>query len=332
MVGEGEATISDQWRRLLDQFPEIEPYQSGMLPVSDGQHVYWEACGHPAGKPALVLHGGPGSGCMPSYRRYFNPDVYRIVLFDQRGAGRSTPRVNATTDLSTNTTVNLIVDIEQLREQLDIDQWLIFGVSWGVTLGLAYAQRHPRRVSAMILSSVTMTRAEEIHWLYHEAGRYFPEEWMRFRAGVPEAERDGDLVSAYYRLLHEQPDLAIRERAAKDWCVWEDALQSLEEDWTPNPRYADSAFRITFARIVTHYFHHRAWLASNQLLREAHRLSGIPGVLIHGRLDLGSPPDTAWQLAQAWPDAELRFVRTGHGGGKSLRACIIGATTRFSRR
>ncbi len=317
---------------IVDRFPEIEPYESGMLDVGDGQQLYWEACGNPAGKPALVLHGGPGSGCRPYHRRYFNPDAYRIVLFDQRGAGRSTPRVDATTDLSANTTYDLVADIERLREHLGIARWLVWGVSWGVTLGLAYAERHPMRVSEMVLASVTMTRPADIHWLYHETGRFFPEEWERFRAGVPQAERGGDLVAAYYRLLNEQPDIAVRAKAAQDWCDWEDAVQSLEEGWVPNPRYADPAFRMTFARIVTHYFHHRAWLADGQLLREAQRLAGIPGVLIHGRLDLGGPPDTAWQLAHAWPGAELHLVRTGHGGGQDMTACVMEATNRFALR
>jgi proline iminopeptidase len=302
-----------------------------MLDVGQGQRLYWEACGNPDGKPALVLHGGPGSGCTPGHRRYFDPAAYRVVLFDQRGAGRSTPRVGVATDLSANTTEHLIEDIERLREHLGVDRWLVWGVSWGVTLGLAYAQRHPARVSEMVLASVTTTRPAEVHWLYHETGRFFPEEWARFRAGVPEAERGGDLVAAYHRLLNEQPDPAVRERAARDWCAWEDAVRSLEEGWVPNPRYDDPVFRMTFARLVTHYFHHRAWLADGQLLRGAGRLAGIPGVLIHGRLDLGGPPDTAWQLARAWPGAELRLVRTGHAGGDPVTARIVEATDRFSR-
>jgi proline iminopeptidase len=313
-------------------YPEIEPSERAMLDVGDGQQLYWEICGNPAGKPALVLHGGPGSGCTPGHRRFFDPEAYRIVLFDQRGAGRSTPRVTATTDLSANTTDHLIADIERLREHLSINRWLVLGNSWGVTLGLAYAQRHPTRVSEMVLAAVTMTRPKDIHWLYHEAGRFFPEEWRRFRDGVPEADRDGDLVAAYYHLLNEQPDVTRRESAARDWCLWEDAAMSLEEGWAPNPRYADSAFRMTFARVVTHYFHHRAWLADGQLLRDAQHLSEIPGVLIHGRLDLGSPPDTAWQLAQAWPGAELRLIRTGHGWGNDVLASIIEATRRFGAR
>jgi proline iminopeptidase len=315
----------------VERFPAIEPYQHGMLDVGDGQRLYWEACGNPSGRPAVVLHGGPGSGCTGSYRRYFDPRGYRIVLFDQRGAGRSTPRVAETTDLWANTTHHLIADIERLREHLAIDRWLVFGFSWGVTLGLAYAERHPERVRAMVLGSVTMTRPSDIHWLYHETGRFFPEQWQRFRAGVPEADRDGDLVAAYYRLLNVQPDVAVRAQAARDWCEWEDAATSLEEGWKPNSRYDDPAFRMTFARVVNHYFHHHAWLSDGELLRDAHRLDGIPGVLVHGLLDVGGPVDTPWQLAQAWRGAELHAVMTGHGGGGDMTAHIIEGTSRFLR-
>jgi proline iminopeptidase len=311
-------------------FPPLEPYACGMLEVGQGQRLYWETCGNPDGTPVVVLHGGPGSGCTPAHRRYFDPAAYRIVLFDQRGAGRSAPRVDATTDLSNNTTEHLIADIESLRQHLAIDRWVIFGVSWGVTLGLAYAQRYPLRVRAMVLASITMTRPADIHWLYHEAGRFFPEEWAHFQAGVPEQDRDTGLVASYYRLLHEDPDPARRAQAARDWCTWEDALLSLEEGWVPNPRYVDPAFRMTYARLVTHYFQYHAWLDDGQLLRDAHRLAGIPAVLIHGRFDIGGRPDVAWQLARAWPGAELYLVPTGHGGGDAMTARIIDATDRFA--
>jgi proline iminopeptidase len=312
-------------------FPEIEPYEHGLLDVGDGHRLYWETSGNPAGQPAVVLHGGPGSGCTPGSRRAFDPGAYRIVVFDQRGAGRSLPRVGAASDLSANTTPHLIADIERLRGHLGIERWLVWGASWGVTLALAYAESHPQRVSAMVLVSVTMTRPADIHWLYHEVGRYFPEQWQRFRAGVPEAERDGDLVAAYCRLLNEQPDLTARQQAAKEWCEWEDAVVSLEEGWVPSRRYADPAFRMTFARLVTHYFHHQAWLEDGQILRDAGRLAGIPGALIHGRLDLGGPADTAWLLARAWPDAGLCFVGSGHTGGAEMTDRMIEATNRFAR-
>src|SRR5213593_2492547 len=199
---------------MTELYPEIEPYEQGFLEVDDGHRVYWEACGNPTGKPAVVLHGGPGSGCTTEHRRYFDPAAYRIVLFDQRGAGRSVPHASdPAVDLSTNTTHHLIADIELLRDHLDIERWLVLGNSWGATLALAYAERHPHIVTEIVLASVTMTRAADIHWLYHGVGRFFPEEWGRFRDGVPPAERDGDLVAAYHRLLN-QPDPTVREKAA----------------------------------------------------------------------------------------------------------------------
>ncbi len=314
-------------------YPPIEPYAQGMLDVTDGQQLYWEVSGNPAGKPAVVLHGGPGGGSSPGRRRWFDPSAYRIIQFDQRGCGRSTPPVShPATDLSTNTTEHLIADIERLREHLQVDRWLVGGASWGVTLGLAYAERHPERVTELIFISVTMTRARDVHWLYHEAGRFFPEEWARFRAGVPENERDGDLVAAYNRLLNEHPDPTVRAAAAQNWCDWEDAVVSLEEAWTPNPRYQNADFRMTFARLCAHYFSHAAWLEGGQLLRNASRLAGIPGVLVHGRFDLGGPPDVPWLLAQAWPAAELHLVRTGHVGGDEMMEELLRATDRFAVR
>jgi len=315
----------------MEPFPLIEPYEHGMLDVGDGQQVYWEVCGNPKGKPAVFLHGGPGSGCTVGSRRLFDPAKYRVVIFDQRNCGRSTPSAaDPTTVLTFNTTQHLIADMEQLRRHLGIDKWVMFGGSWGVTLGLAYAEQHPERVAAAIFASVTMTRPADVHWLYHEVGRYFPEEWDRFRHGVPEDERDGDLVASYNKLLNEQSDVRIRERAARDWCDWEAAAMSLEPRYTYPRRYADSTYRMTFARIVTHYFSRAAWLADGQLLRNAHRLAGIRGVLVHGRLDLGGPADAAWQLAKAWPDAELHLIGTGHGGGEEMDRQVREAVLRFS--
>lgn len=301
-----------------------------MLEVGDGQAIYWETSGNPDGLAAVVLHGGPGSGCTAGARRLFDPRLYRIVLFDQRGCGRSRPRVDVDTDLSANTTAHLVADLERLRHHLGIERWLIRGVSWGVTLGLIYAQAHPERVTATVMSSVTMTRPGDIHWLYHEVGRYYLEAWRRFRDGVPAAERDGDLVAAYHRLLNVQPDLDLRRSAAGDWCAWEDAASPMP-DATPNFRYDDPAFRITFARIVTHYFHHKAWLAEDQILGDAHRLAGIPAMLIHGRGDLGGPLDVPWLLARNWPDAKLVVVDTGHSGGDAMTAASVDATNRFAR-
>jgi proline iminopeptidase len=315
-------------------YPPIEPYASGMLDVGDGQAIYWEASGNPAGKAAIALHGGPGSGSRSGRRRWFDPARYRIIQLDQRGCGRSTPHAGDwSTDLGANTTHHLIADIERLREHLGIERWLVWGGSWGVTLALAYAERHPERVSELVLLSITMTRRADVHWLAHETGRYFPEEWARFRSGVPEADRDGDLVAAYDRLLNGDHDPAVRLRAARDWVAWEDAILSLEDGYAvPNPRWADERFMIGFARLVTHYFSHAAWLAEDELLRNAHRLARIPGVLLHGRLDLSGPPDVAWALARAWPAAELHIVPGGHTGDAEMDRLQLEATDRFARR
>ncbi len=259
---------------MTERFPAIEPYDAGMLDVGDGQRIYWEVSGHPEGKPAVTLHGGPGGGSGPGWRRLFDPGAYRLVQFDQRGCGRSTPSVaDLGTSLDANTTEHLIGDIEKLREHLGISRWLVWGGSWGVTLGLAYAQRYPGRVTEMVLVSCTMTRPGDVHWLYHEAGRFFPEQWHRYAEGGGNAD---DLVSAYDRLLNAHPDPAVRFRAAQDWCDWEDAVVSLEEGWIPDERYADPGYRMTFARLCAHYFSHAAWLADGQLLRAAGGWPGSP--------------------------------------------------------
>ncbi|GAA3307106.1 prolyl aminopeptidase [Nonomuraea dietziae] len=313
-------------------YPAIEPYDHGHLDTGDGNLVYWEVCGNPEGKPALVVHGGPGSGCTPGQRRSFDPERYRIVLFDQRNCGRSLPHASdPATDLSTNTTQHLIADMERLREHLGIDRWLLYGGSWGSTLMLAYAEAHPERVSEMVIVSVTMTRRSEIDWLYRGVGRFFPEQWQRFREGVPEAERDGDLLAAYSRLMSD-PDPAVRAKAAQDWTTWEDAVISLEVNGKPNA-YSDRppASLLAFSRICAHYFSNGAWLEEGVLLREAHRLAGIPGVLIHGRFDLGGPLETAWQLAQAWPDSRLVVVDdSGHTGSDTMREEILAALDGFA--
>ncbi|MEU8362088.1 prolyl aminopeptidase [Nonomuraea sp. NPDC048882] len=314
--------------------PPIEPYDHGMLDTGDGNLIYWEVCGNPDGKPALVVHGGPGSGCSTGVRRSFDPERYRIVLFDQRNCGRSRPHASdPATDLSRNTTQHLIADMELLREHLGIDKWLLFGGSWGSTLILAYAETYPERVSEIVIPAVTTTRRSEIDWLYRGVGRFFPEAWDRFRDGVPEADRDGDLLAAYARLLSD-PDDKVREKAAIDWITWEDAVISMESNGKPNAysdRPADAIMAMT--RICSHYFSNGAWLEEGVLLREAGRLKGIPGVLIHGRLDMGGPPQTAWELAKAWPDAELIMVEdSGHTGSDTMRNAIFAAIDRFADR
>lgn len=316
---------------MIERYPDTEPYDHGLLDVGDGHRIHWEVRGNPDGKVAVILHGGPGGGARPGHARIFDPAAYRIVQFDQRGCGRSTPHAgDLSTDLSTNTTHHLIADIEQLREHLGIDRWLVWGGSWGVTLGLAYAQQYPGRVSEMVLVSVTMTRAQDVRWLAHETGRFFPEQWARFRAGAPDGERD-DLVAAYDRLMNHTSDAEVRTKAALDWCDWEDAILSLEGPYTGS-RTESLHNTICFARLVTHYFSHAAWLGEDQLLRDAGRLAGIPGVLIHGNFDLSGPADVAWLLAQAWPGAELHLVRTGHSGGDEMSTRMFEACERFKAR
>ena len=315
-------------------YPEVEPYDQGMLDVGDGNLVYWEACGNPNGKAAVALHGGPGSGWNPGIRRFFDPAAYRLVVFDQRGSGRSTPHASEpTTDLSSNTTEHLLADIELLRRHLGIDRWLVFGGSWGATLALAYAEQNPTLVSEIVLVGVTSTRRSELDWLYGGVAPLFPEEWARFRAGVSPSERDGSLIEAYSRLL-EDPDPAVRAKAAQDWCNWELALLSPDPHYQPSPRWSSPEWRLAFARIVTHYFRHVAWLEEGILLREAGSLAGIPGVLVHGRLDLGAPLVTAWELAQAWPDAQLLIIEgAGHDAGHpGTTECVLAALDRFARR
>jgi proline iminopeptidase len=311
----------------VEPYPPIEPFEHGLLDVGDGNRVYWETCGNTHGKPAVVVHGGPGSGCGTGSRRYFDPERYRIVLFDQRGCGRSTPHAsNPATDMSVNTTEHLLEDMELLREHLGIERWLLYGGSWGSTLILAYAERHPERVSEIVLLGATTSRRSELDWLYRGVGRFFPEQWERFRAFVD----DDNLVAAYAHLM-EHPDRDVRARAATEWLAWEDAVISLEPNGQPNA-YSDKLpdAQLAFVRICTHYFSHAAWLDEGVLLREAHRLARIPGVIIHGRLDLGSPVGTAWELARAWPKANLVVVGdSGHTGSDTMRTEALAATERF---
>ncbi|WP_138733639.1 prolyl aminopeptidase [Modestobacter excelsi] len=313
-------------------YPPIEPHETGMLEVGDGHALYWEVCGNPAGKPAVVLHGGPGSGCTPASRRYFDPARYRVVLFDQRNAGRSTPWAGEPeVDLSANTTAHLLRDIEQLREDLGIERWLVQGGSWGVTLAFAYAEAFPERVSELVLLAVTSADRWLLDWITRDMGRVFPREWDRFRAGVPERDRDGDLAAAYSRLLHD-PDPAVRAKAAQDWCDWEDTHVSLAPGAEPAMSVMDPARQLAIARLVTHYWGNGCFLEDGQLLRDAGRLAGVPGVMVHGRFDVSGPLDVAWRMHQAWPGSELVVVGdAGHGGG-STAAAVVAATDRFADR
>ncbi|GAA1091994.1 MULTISPECIES: prolyl aminopeptidase [Streptomyces violaceusniger group] len=318
---------------MAEPFPPVEPYAHGLLEVGDGNRIYWETSGNPRGKAALWVHGGPGSGGRRGARGMFDPEVFRIVLFDQRGCGESLPHAaDPSVSLEHNTTDHLIADMERLREHLGIDRWLLYGGSWGSTLILAYAERHPERVSEIVISGVTMTRPDEIDWLYRGVGRLLPGAWEAFRDAVPEAERGDGLVAAYDRLVNG-PDEAVRVKAARAWCAWEDAVIAHEALGHPG-YYSDKTddALMAFVRICAHYFSHDAWLEDGQLLRDAHRLAGIPAVLIHGRLDLGSPLQSAWELSRAWPDAELKVIDdSGHTGSPTLRAAVLEAIARFGK-
>ena len=310
-------------------YPEIEPYDSGLLDVGDGHHVHWEVCGNPDGKPVVNLHGGPGSGCTPNSRRLFDPARYRAVLLDQRGCGRSTPHASTSAAaLDANTTRHLLADLEKLRAHLGIERWLVFGGSWGSTLALAYAERHPERVTGIVLVGIATTTPAEIDWITCGVGKFFPREWERFRAGAP---GDENVVDAYHRLLMH-PDPSVHDKAARDWCDWENAIVAVHPNHVPHPRYAQPEFRLCFARLVTHYWRRAAWLEDGVLLREVGRLKNIPAVLVHGRLDFGTPLETAWKLHRAWPGSELVVVsEAGHDGrDPGLGEALVAALDRFA--
>ncbi len=279
-----------------------------MLDVGDGQQLYWEVSGNPQGKPVVFLHGGPGGGTAPQHRRFFDPGAYRIVLFDQRGCGRSQPHVADGAALSVNTTDHLVADIERLRTFLGVDRWMVFGGSWGSTLALAYAQRHPEHVTELVLRVIFLLRRSEIDWYYNGgAGQLFPEAWEGFRAPLDAAEPGEHPVDVYHRLLHSaDPDVALD--AAIAWSTWEGATSSL----LPNPdRVAETAeprFALAFARIENHYFHHRGFFDEGALLRDAHLLRDIPGVIVQGRYDVVCPARSAHDLHEAWPSSRLHIV------------------------
>jgi proline iminopeptidase len=320
--------------------PPVEPYDSGLLDTGDGNLVYWETCGNPDGLPALIVHGGPGGGCTIGQRRVFDPGLFRIILFDQRNCGRSRPHASdPAADMSLNTTEHLLRDMEQLRTHLGVDKWLLRGGSWGVTLSLAYAERYPERVSAMLLVSIATTRWLELDWLYRGSGRFFPEAWARFRdyAGATDYRLPTDaeppiagLLSRYARLM-EDPDPGVRARAAAEWLAWEDAVISMESNGSPGQysAQADDA-QIAFVRICAHYFANGGFIGDDVLIREAGRLAGIPGILVHGRNDISGPAITPWELARAWPGAELIVIDdSGHTGSPTMGAQMRAAAGRL---
>lgn len=308
-------------------YPPLEPYASEWLAV-DGHEIYLEQSGHPAGIPAVFLHGGPGAGCDPIHRRFFDPARYRIILFDQRGAGRSRPHA----ELTHNTTWHLVADLELIRQRLGIERWLVFGGSWGSTLALAYAQTHPERVMALVLRGIFLCRPAEIAWFYQEGASWiFPDFWRDFLAPIPPEER-GDLIGAYHRRLTGDNEIA-RLATAKAWSVWEGRTSTLLTNPAVQNHFAGAHFALALARIECHYFVNQSFLAPDQLLRDAHRLHGIPGIIVQGRYDLICPMRSAWELHQAWPDSELVVVPdAGHSAFEpGITAALVAATDRLPR-
>lgn len=316
-------------RRTL--YPEIEPYETGMLNVGDGHSLYWELTGNPDGKPAVMLHGGPGGGSSPDHRRQWNPEKYKILVFDQRGCGKSTPYAS----LENNTTWDLVDDIEKLRTQVSkVDKWQVFGGSWGSTLSLAYSQTYPERVTEIILRGIFLFQQFELDWLYREGGAssIYPDKWDEFIAMLPEDERD-DTVEAYRkRLTGDDADEQLR--FAKAWSKWEADTVTL----LPRPEVVDHftspAVAVAVARIENHYMSNLGWLEEGQLLRGAEKLRGIPGVIVQGRHDSCTPPRAAWQLKQAWPEVELEFVPDGGHlfNEPGILDGLVRATDRFADR
>ncbi|HEY1383397.1 MAG TPA: prolyl aminopeptidase [Dongiaceae bacterium] len=289
---------------MRSYYPEIEPYATGHLDTGDGHQVYWEMSGNPKGKPAVYLHGGPGSGSSPKHRRLFDPARYRILLFDQRGCGRSRPHAC----LDNNTTWHLVADMEKLRSLMQVDQWLVVGGSWGSTLALAYAETHPQRVSGLVLRGIFTLRRKELLWYYQEGASWlFPDLWEGFLAPIPESER-GDLMAAYHKRLTGS-DRAEQVRCAKAWSVWEGSTITLLPNKDNAVSHAEEHFALAFSRIENHYFVNGGFFeVDDQLLRDAHRLRKIPGVIVQGRYDVCTPAATAWDLHRAWPEAEFHIA------------------------
>jgi proline iminopeptidase len=313
-------------------YPPITPYRKGRLRVSPVHELYFEESGNPRGKPVVFLHGGPGGGTSPSMRRFFNPRRYRIVLFDQRGCGKSRPHAS----LVANTTWDLVEDIERLREHLGIRRWQVFGGSWGSTLALAYSQRHPRRVTELVLRGIFLLRRSELEWFYQDelgAASMFPDLWEKYVAPIPKRER-GNMMRAYYRRLTSK-NRATRARAAYSWSVWEAATSYLRASASDIARYDDTDTAAAFARIECHYFVNRGFLArEDQLLRDVRKIRRIPAVIVQGRYDVVCPARSAWALHRAWPQADLRIVPdAGHSAFEhgNIRE-LVAATDRFSRR
>lgn len=308
-------------------YPPIEPFQTGMLDTGEGHTLYWELCGNPQGKPAVFLHGGPGSGCTADHRRLFDPEKYCVLLFDQRGCGRSKPHAS----LEANTTWHLVADIERLRKLLKVDRWLVFGGSWGSALALAYAETHPQAVSALVVRGIFTLRRSELLWYYQEGASWlFPDLWENYLAPIPLEER-GDMMAAYRKRL-VGADRSAQLAAAKAWSVWEGQTIRLLPDAANKAKHEEDDYALAFSRIENHYFVHAGWLEEGQLIRDAHKLAGIPGVIVQGRYDVATPAKTAWDLHRAWPQADFRLVDdAGHAFNEpGILAELLAATDRFA--
>ena len=312
---------------MTDLYPEIEPYDEGMLPVSSLHTIHYEQCGNPRGNPVVFLHGGPGGGISPAYRQFFDPEAYRIVLFDQRGSGKSTPHAS----LEENTTWHLVDDIEKLREHLGIDTWVVFGGSWGSTLALAYGQTHPARSRALILRGIFLCRPEEIRWFYQEGASWiYPDVWEQYRDVIPPDER-GDMLSAYHRRLTSE-DEAVRVGAARAWSIWEGSTSKLYSDPDLIDHFGDPHFALAFARIECHYFMNNAFFPTdNYLIENVEKIRDIPAVIVQGRYDVVCPLKSAWELSRAWPEADLQIIAdSGHSALETgTRAALVEAADRF---
>ncbi|MDN3351077.1 prolyl aminopeptidase [Actinomadura sp. DC4] len=314
-------------------YPPIEPYDSGLLDTGDGNRIHWEVCGDPAGKPVVMLHGGPGGGCTPDHRRQFDPAAYRIVLFDQRNCGRSLPPASdPSVSLEDNTTWHLVADMERLREHLDIDRWQVFGGSWGSALALAYAQTHPERVTEMVLRGIFTLRPFELYWFYQEgASLLFPDLWEKYIAPIPEDERD-DLITAFHARLNDS-DPSLRIPAALAWSVWEGSTITLRPSAGVIEEHSDDDYAVTFSRIENHYFVNGGFFEDDQLIRDVDKIRHIPCVIVQGRYDVCTPAATAWDLHRSWPEAEFHLVDdAGHAYTEpGILHHLIEATDRFAR-
>ena len=307
---------------MSDLYPHLEPYVNHTFEVELPHKLHVEECGNPKGIPVIFLHGGPGSGCEPYHRRFFNPDKYRIILFDQRGCGRSSPHA----ELAGNTTQALVSDIELIRTRLEVEQWVVFGGSWGSTLGLVYAETHPERVLGLILRGIFLCRPGEIHWFYQEgASRIYPDYWQDYLKPIPVAEHN-DLLRAYYRRLTSDNEVE-RMAAAKAWSLWEGRCATLKPSESVVDHFGAPFTALSLARIECHYFVNNSFLEENQILRNAHRLHNIPGVIVQGRYDMVCPLESAWDLHQAWPQAELKIIAdAGHSASEvGIRSALVEA-------